>query len=66
MAVSISKRDWVRDADGKLREKIEYMVDSQNEINTLPTFPQISASSVAVIKPTSQAAFIINGVWRAV
>jgi len=64
--VSISKRDWVRDADGKIREKIEYMVDSQNEINTLPTFPQISASSVAVIKPTSQAAFIVNGVWKVV
>ena len=66
MAISISNRNWVRDADGKLREKIEYMVDSSDDINTLPTFPQISASSVAVIKPTTQAAFIVNGVWKVV
>ena len=65
MAISISKRDWVLDEDGKYREKIEYMLDSQSDISLLPNPSRISASSIAIIKTTKQAVFIINGAWTA-
>ena len=63
MAVSISSREWVRDADGVLREKIEYMIDTETDKSLLPNPARISASSVAIIKTTKQAVFIINGAW---
>jgi len=63
MAVSISKRDWVLDADGVTREKIEYMIDTEAEKTLLADPSRISASSVAIIKTTKQPIFIINGEW---
>jgi len=65
MAISISKRDWVLDADGVTREKIEYMIDTDSDKSLLPDPARISASSVAIIKTTKQAVFIINGAWQA-
>jgi len=64
MAISISSRNWVRDADGVTREKIEYMIDTEADKSSLPDPARISASSVAIVKTTKQAIFIINGVWQ--
>jgi hypothetical protein len=63
MAVSISDRKWVLDADGVTREKIEFSIDSETDIANLPDPGRISASSVAIIKQTSEVIFIVNGAW---
>jgi hypothetical protein len=63
MAVSISDRKWVMESDGTQREKIEFMLDSQSDMASLPSPERISASSVAIIKPSKQTVFIINGTW---
>jgi hypothetical protein len=63
MAVSISDRKWVLDADGVTREKIEFSIDSETDIADLPDPGRISASSVTMIKDTKQSVFIINGAW---
>jgi hypothetical protein len=36
MAVSISDRKWVTEQDGKRKEKIEFMLDSQADMASLP------------------------------
>jgi hypothetical protein len=63
MAVSISDRKWVLDADGVTREKIEFSIDSEADIADLSDPGRISASSVAIIKSTSEVIFIVNGSW---
>jgi hypothetical protein len=63
MAVSISDRKWILDADGVTREKIEFMLDSPSDISLLPDPSRISASSVALIKPSKLDVFIVNGAW---
>jgi hypothetical protein len=64
MAVSISDRKWVLDADGVTREKIEFSIDSETDIADLPDPGRISASSTAIIKPTKETLFIVNGEWN--
>jgi hypothetical protein len=63
VAVSISDRKWVTETDGTQKEKIEFMLDSQSDMALLPDPERVSASSVAIIKPTKQAVFIISGAW---
>jgi hypothetical protein len=63
MAVSISDRKWVLDADGVTREKIELSIDSEADIADLPDPGRISASSIAIIKPTNETIYIVNGAW---
>ena len=63
MAVSISDRKWITEEDGTQKEKIEFMLDSQSDMASLPAPERISASSIAIIKPSKQVVFIINGTW---
>jgi hypothetical protein len=63
MAVSINDRKWVTEADGTRKEKVEYMLDSASDVSLLPDPMRVSASSVAIIKPTKQTIFIVDGAW---
>jgi hypothetical protein len=63
MAVSISDRKWILDADGVTREKIEFMLDSASDVLLLPDPSLISASSIAMIKSTKSDVFIVDGTW---
>jgi hypothetical protein len=63
MAVSINDRKWITEEDGTRKEKVEFMLDSVSDVSLLPDPLRLSASSVAIIKPTGQAVFIVNGVW---
>jgi hypothetical protein len=63
MAASINDRKWIMEMDGTRKEKIEFMLDSESDVSLLPDPLRISASSVAVIKPTGQTVFIVNGAW---
>jgi hypothetical protein len=63
MAVSIKDRKWVMEEDGTRKERIEFMLDSPSDISLLPDPSRISASSVALIKPSKLDVFIVNGAW---
>jgi hypothetical protein len=63
MAVSINDRKWIREEDGTQKEKVEFMLDSADDVSLLPDPLRVSASSVAIIKPTNEAVFIVNGAW---
>jgi hypothetical protein len=63
MAVSINNRKWIMEEDGTRKEKIEFMLDSASDVSLLPDPLRVSASSVAIIKPTSEVIFIVNGSW---
>ena len=63
MAVSINDRKWVMEENGVRKEKVEFMLDSETDVSLLPDPLRISTSSVAIIKPTKQTIFIVNGEW---
>jgi hypothetical protein len=63
MAVSISDRKWIMEEDGTQKEKVEFMLDSAADVSLLPDPSRISASSIAIIKPTKETIFIIDGAW---
>jgi hypothetical protein len=63
MAVSISDRKWIIEANGTRKEKVEFMLDSASDVSLLPDPLRVSASSVAILKPTKETIYIIDGVW---
>jgi hypothetical protein len=63
MAVSINDRKWIMEGDGRRKEKVEFMLDSASDVPLLPDPLRLSASSIAIIKPTKETIFIVNGVW---
>jgi hypothetical protein len=63
MAISINDRKWIMETDGRRKEKIEFMLDSASDVSLLPDPSRVSASSVAIIKTTNEAVFIVNGAW---
>jgi hypothetical protein len=48
---------------GIRKEKIEFMLDSVSDVSLLPDPSRVSASSAAILKPTKETIYIIDGVW---
>jgi len=70
MAIHINNRRFVNHrlvpaGESKLREIIDYFVDTPADFNSLPNFPEIAYTSTAFCPSTGEAKTLMSNGWEA-